>query len=238
MFNKILVLALIATSFLFGSLKQQTTTVQNITKDSATIGIGNLTTGQSGVIVHNFDDAKSIIIADFEVVSSSVNSSKVKFKYTNFENKVAIPTPNIEVKNGNTAILNHMYNTSILITPNFESFELVSKNFTEQNFLHSDIFGAYLKSHNRPVPTKEDFVNFCNKHNIGTMFFVLNGMIYVLDSKTFAVLEEYKVKKDIKDSSFMTPFYTNVEDIKLGIFSFGDKNIGDYNSYYKKLLGL
>lgn len=237
MFNKILLSLVLLCSIGFASLKQQTTTLQNVSSDTGVINIGNLTIGQTGVIIHNFDESKSIIIADFEVVSTSPQNSKVKFEYKNFENKVAIPTPNITVKNGDTAILNHMYNTSILIAPNYESFSLVQKNFLSQNFLHSDIFGAYLKSIGQPVPSKEEFREFCNINNIGTIFFVIDSRVYVVDSKTFVVLEEYKVKKETSEEN-MTPFYTNIEDIKLGILNFGASSIENYTNYYSKLIGI
>ncbi|QOG12994.1 plasminogen-binding N-terminal domain-containing protein [Arcobacter sp. FWKO B] len=225
-------------SFAVANLNQQTTTVTNVSKNNATIGIGNLTIGQTGVILHNFDESKSIIIADFEVVSTTISSSSIIFKKPIYENEVAIPTPNISVKNGDTAILNHMYNTSILIVPNIESFRVVTKNFPKQNFLHSDLFASYLKTNNQPVPKRENFSAFCKKHNIGTIFFVVDENIYIVDSQTFTILEEYKIKIDNNTNSFMSPFYTNVEDIKLGLFSFGESSFKDYNSYYSKLLGL
>ncbi|MDY0327821.1 MAG: plasminogen-binding N-terminal domain-containing protein, partial [Arcobacteraceae bacterium] len=67
---------------------------------------------------------------------------------------------------------------------------------------------------------------------------IIEGFVYVVDSKSFAILEEYKVKKEISNNTFMTPFYTNIEDIKLGLFSFGENSISSYNNYYSKLLGL
>jgi hypothetical protein len=224
--------------FATANLNQQTTVLKNVKADSATIDIGNLSIGQTGVIIHNFDESKSIIIADFEVVTTSLNQSTLKFTYIDYDNKVAIPYPKISVKNGDTVILNHMYNTSFIVAPDFESFELVNKNFSSQNFLHSDIFGAYLKTINQPIPSQKDFKDFCKINNIGTIFFIIEGFVYVVDSKSFAILEEYKVKKELSSSTHMTPFYTNIEDIKLGLFSFGENSIASYNNYYSKLLGL
>ncbi len=62
MFNKILLSLALMCSIGFASLKQQTTTLQNVSSDTATINIGNLTIGQTGVIIHNFDEAKSMLM--------------------------------------------------------------------------------------------------------------------------------------------------------------------------------
>ncbi|MDY0327939.1 MAG: plasminogen-binding N-terminal domain-containing protein, partial [Arcobacteraceae bacterium] len=77
--------------FATANLNQQTTVLKNVKEDSATIDIGNLSIGQTGVIIHNFDESKSIITADFEVVTTSLNQSTVKFTYIDYDNTVAIP---------------------------------------------------------------------------------------------------------------------------------------------------
>lgn len=237
MIKKLLLFLFLLSSLVYASLEQQITTISNLSTNSATIDIANLTPGQTGVIIHNFDESKSIIIADFEVTSSSPQNSNISISYKVFENAQAIPTPNIKVQNGDKAILNHMYNTSILIAPNFEVYNLVQNNFKQQNFIHSDILAAYLKSEQEPVPALKDFKKFCEINNIGTLFFAIEDHIYIVDAKTFIIIEEYKIKVETSDEN-MTPFYTNVEDIKLGIFNFGASSIENYNNYYLQLLGL
>ena len=132
-----------------------------------------------------------------------------------------------------------MYNSSLLIAPNFDSFQAVRSEFAENNFMHSDVFAAKLKYKNKPYPTKEDIQEFAIEQNLGTIFFVLDGKIYVVDTKTFTILDSYKFVFDQKEQQ--TPFYTRVEDIESPFyqvaFIFGNEKLA-YNDYYKQILGL
>jgi hypothetical protein len=58
------------------SLKIKEIKIENVTQDSATIKMGNLKIGQSGVIIHKVNN-KSLIISNAVVTSSLANSSKL-----------------------------------------------------------------------------------------------------------------------------------------------------------------
>ena len=77
------------------------------------------------------------------------------------------------------------------------------------------------------------------EQNLGTVFFVLDGKIFVVDSKTFTILDSYRFTFDQKEQQI--PFYTRVEDIESPFyqiaFIFGDEKL-TYNDYYKKILGI
>ena len=57
------------------SLKTIPIKITNITENKTTIDIGNLTIGQSGVVVHVYNDDKKLIISNAQVIESNKTSS-------------------------------------------------------------------------------------------------------------------------------------------------------------------
>ena len=224
------------------SIKPLGIKIDNIANNKSTINVGNLIVGQTGVVVHIFDNDKKLIVSNAKVISSNSNSSVVEFfKFEDLKQN-AIPTSKREVVNNDMLILNYMYNSSLLITPTLDAFQTVRDNFKLNNFVHSDIFAARLKVDHNPYPTKEDIQNFAIEQNLGTIFMVIENRVYVIDTKTFTILANYSVSYE-KNGSTM-PFYTRIENIEETIFSwsyfdfFSGKGSMSYNDYYKRILGI
>ncbi len=249
-------------------LHQTLLKVTQVTQDTATINMGNLKIGQSGIIEHTYEDGNQIIVSSAYVIESNQSTSKIKFIPFLDLKQNAIPTSNRTVENGDKFLLNYLYDFSLLITPNNESFKLVRKKFRNNAFLHSDVFGSYLKFIYRPLPTKEIIQDFALSQNMGTVFIVLESNLYVLDTRTFTILDKRALK--YVEGEKQMPFYTRVEGIKHSIFTedytkwirlakkylgddkrsedeiiYGDLSTEktkdpklDYTQYYKKLLGV
>lgn len=216
--------------------------VENIENNQSKINVGNLVIGQTGIVVHIFDNDKKLIVANAKVINSDSNSSVVEYFKFNDLKQDAIPTTKRTVQKGDVLVLNYMYNSSLLITPTLESFQMVRDNFKLNNFIHSDIFAAKLKVDHNPYPTKEIIQNFAREQNLGTIFMVVENKVYIIDTKTFALLESYAISYE--NTQNMMPFYTRVEEIEDSIFNLsffdffsGNKNLS-YNDYYKKILGV
>ncbi len=216
--------------------------VENIENNQSKINVGNLVIGQTGIVVHIFDNDKKLIVANAKVINSDSNSSIVEYFKFNDLKQDAIPTTKRTVQKGDVLVLNYMYNSSLLITPTLESFQMVRDNFKLNNFIHSDIFAAKLKVDHNPYPTKEIIQNFAREQNLGTIFMVVENKVYIIDTKTFAILESYAISYE--NTQNMMPFYTRVEEIEDSIFNLsffdffsGNKNLS-YNDYYKKILGV
>lgn len=221
------------------SIKPIGTKIENIVDNKSTINIGNLIVGQSGIAVHIYDNDKRMIVSNAKVISSNNTNTVVEFFKFDDLKQDALPTTKRNVEKGDVLILNYMYNSSLLITPNQDTFQSVRNNFKLNNFIHSDILAAKLKVNNQPYPTKEDFQTFAIEQNLGTIFFVVDNRIYIVDTKTFTILESYSIayeKNEIK-----MPFYTRVEEIESSLFDFSffsDKKSLSYDEYYKRILGL
>ena len=216
--------------------------VENIENNKSNINVGNLTIGQTGIVVHIFNNDKKLIVSNAKVISSDSNGSVVEFFKFDDLKQEAIPTTKKTVQQGDVLVLNYMYNSSLLITPNIESFQTVRDNFKLNNFIHSDIFAAKLKVDHNPYPTKEIIQKFAIEQNLGTIFMVLENKVFIIDTKTFTILESYAISYE--NTQNMMPFYTRIEEIEDSIFnlSFFDffsetKNLS-YNDYYKRILGI
>jgi hypothetical protein len=221
------------------SIKPIGTKVENIENNRTTINQGNLIVGQTGIVVHIYDNDKRQIVANAKVISSTNNSSVVEFFEFADLKQDALPTSIRKAEKGDVLVLNYMYNSSLLIAPTLDSFQTVRENFKLNNFLHSDIFAAKLKVDNNPYPTKEDIQKFAIQQNLGTIFFVLDNKIFIVDTKTFTVLQTYAYAYESNEKQ--KPFYTRVEEIEESIFDFSffsDKKSLSYDDYYKRILGI
>jgi hypothetical protein len=233
---KIILFFILNISLIYANVfKEERLAISNVNNQTATIQKVNLKVGQSGVIVHNFKNNRSMILKKAVVISSDDNLTTIKFLDSDIFSQDSIATTNLEPQNNDMFILNHMYNISLLIVPNFESYKTVKNQFNS-NFINSDLFAGYLKINDKPVPTQEDFQDFTNSNNISTIYFVINSYLYILDSNTFKVIK--KVALEINDKNFQTPFYTYIENIEKSVFNFIDKNkIEDFDKYYLQLIG-
>ena len=129
-----------------------------------------------------------------------------------------------------------MYRNATIIAPNHNIFTQIRDTFSKVNFIHPDIFASYLKLENAPVPSKKDMMIFAKKNNIGIFYFYIQNKIYMVDMRTFKVIDNYELKAN--DETDISPFYTRIKGIKMSLFDFGAKKVENYSLYYKKLLNL
>jgi len=231
------ILLLFVISAYAGTFDEQITKLTNTNTKQATIGIGNLQIGQSGIIINNDVKEKTVIICYGIVTSTDENSSNITFTFQDILVQDAIPKTNLLPKNGDNFVLNHLYKNSMIIAPNFQAFNSVKKLYSNVNFLDSDFFAAYLKMNNNPTPTKEDITKFAHQNDFGRIFIITGNVINTVDALSFKILETTPFTLD--DNTTNSPFYANIDGIKTSTFDFfGADNIGDYNQYYKKLLGI
>lgn len=221
------------------SIKPLGVKIENIKDNKSTINVGDLIVGQSGIVVHIVDNDKRLIISNAKVISSTGSSSVVEFFKFDDLKQDALPTSKREIEIGDILVLNYMYNSSLLIAPSLDSFQAIRENFRLNNFIHSDIFAAKLKINNKPYPTKEDFQEFAIEQNLGTMFFAVDKKVFIVDTKTFKILESYAL--DYGNNENQMPFYTRVEEIEASLLDFSlfsSNKSTSYDDYYKRILGL
>ena len=218
------------------NLKEHKYTIENVEKNKALIHKGSLIVGQSGIVVHNFSNDKSIILSKATVISTNKENSIIKFINSDILKQDSLVTTTLKPQNGDDFILNNLYKVSLLIAPNYDAYKGMIYGLSN-NFIDSELFAGYLKINNTPVPKQKDFQDFMNKNNIGTLYIILKNKLYIIDALSFKTLISIDIK--LKNTNTTTPFYTNIKEIKTSMFDWtSDEKIKDYNTYYSKLLGL
>lgn len=217
-------------------LSQKTIDIVDVKKDIATIDMGNLKVGQSGIVTQSYSKSESIILNQAVVIESNNASSKIKLLKTDIFNQKAIPTSKKVASKNSKFVLNHLYGTSLLIVPNYESKVEVMKNFSSQYFFNEDNFASFLKLVAKPIPTKKQIQEFCSKNQIGTIFVAIKDKAYILDAISFKVLDSKKI--DVASEDVKVPFFSKIEKIEKGFWDFGEDEIKDYNKHYSKVIGL
>jgi hypothetical protein len=233
---KIILLTIFAIYINAVNLEEKTSKIIKITNNTAIINMGNLKIGQTGIVIHKFKNKKSIILAKATIISSSDDNSVIEFSNKDILEQTNLANTNLKPQENDIFLLNHMYDVSLLIVPNFEIYKNITSNY-KNNFINSDIFAAYLKINNNPFPKKEDFIKFCKKHTIGTIYIIISSNLYILDGSNFTLLKIENI--EINNKQFQVPFYTNIKDIEKSFFNFSSKEkIDNYDNYYKKILGI
>ena len=189
--------------------EQKQTAIYNTNEKTAIIKVGMLSLGQSGIIMHKFENKKSMILTNAIVTESNDNNSTITFVKSDILIQNALPLTNVKPSNKDIFVLNHLWTTSLLITPNYESKQRISNAYYKNNFIDTDIFAAWLKINSTPLPTKEDFKKFTLANNIGTIFVQLENKLYIVDAISFKVIEERNIL--IKDKKMQVPFFSNVQ---------------------------
>ncbi len=194
------------------------TKLQKVNDNTATINVGNLRVGQSAVIQHDFENGKKIIVANAYVTSSKESSSTLKLLPFLDLKQNAIPTSNRKAISGDIAIINYMYASSLVIAPSRDAFIATREKFQDNNFLHADLFASKLKIIGEPLPSKKTIQDYAISQNLGTIFFVIDSIVYIVDTKTFTILQKDTISYNFVETT-QIPFYTRVEKIEKNLFS-------------------
>lgn len=222
---------------LFLPLLSEQFLLQKIVKNKAIIKAQNLPIGQSGIVLHKFKNQKSIILSYATVIQSNIKQSTIEFLNINTISQEALPTTNLKPSINDIFIPRHLYKASLMIVPNFEAKQKVQKLYPTHTFLNNDIFASFLKIHDIPVPTKKTIQDFAISNNLGSIIFSINNKVYLVDTLSFKIIKTHSIA--LQDKSFITPFLTNVKEIRTSSFDFTSLDkIENYNKYYKQLLGI
>ncbi len=216
------------------SVKPMGIKLQDVLNNKSKIDEGNLTIGQSGIVVHIYDNGQRLIVSNAKVVKSDETSSVVEFFPFDDLEQDAVPTTKRKARGGDILVLNYLYDSSLIIAPSKEVFDSVKSNFKYNRFLQPDIFAAQLKFDHKPYPSKEDIQKFAIKQNLGTIFIVVNQKVYILDTKTLKKLAVYDMT--YKKEKVAMPFYSRVKDVKSSIFSSSLLKSASYEKYYLDIL--
>jgi len=194
----------------------------------------NIVVGSSGIVTHTFKNGISTIVARADVIKKDAGKATIRFEVFKLSAQDAFPKPGIVPVVGDKVSLNYLYNRALIVAPNYKVYKEVTKHFTQIQWVHPDIVGAYLAKINRPNPDRTIFEKACEINSAGLIFFALNNHGYFVDCNNFKTIKEVKTGY-IKKAQ--VPFYTRVKAIETSWIKWSSGDITDYNSYYRNIIG-
>ena len=176
----------------------------------------DIAVGSSGVVMHKFANGDRSIVARAVVAEKMGNLAKV------------LPSQ------GDTVILNFLYNRALLVVPNAEIYEQIVAAFPNITFIHPDLAGAHLSYNFKPNPSRDDFRKMCSNNAAGLIFIALDKESLFADCGSF---ESLKTFASGEVSYYQIPFYSRVGKIDTMFFDVLNGQINDYDRHYRYLLG-
>lgn len=223
-------------SSLYGSvLKSKIESVDN-EKNVATIKVDKVDVGMTGFVVHEFTQNHASILKNVEVDSFDADSGIATLKlskYNDLEN-LALPRGKWSVKAGDSVVLAVGYSRAMLIAPNSDIYNKITKSAKTIQWLHPDIFVSILSMNGHPTPLKEDFEKMSSSTHIGLVFIYLEQKLYTLDSKSLKILNISDLSLEQKDIKL--PFYSRIEKIDSAWFGEGSDELEAYEPHYYSLM--
>jgi hypothetical protein len=228
----------VATSLTAASFERQELVLSNANSTTAQATVNTpLLKGESGFIVRNFGANEMIIVSRAIVTQSTKTTANFVFAPYNGANQSSLPTFSTLPQNGDKLIIHPFGKRSLILAPNFETYQKTAALMSSEDVIHPDHFATYLLSHYNPTPKKEDIQNFCENYSVEFLYIAsTNGSLQIRDCGSLQLLENKEVTSTRgATSADVLPFYHRVSEIKRGLFDFGPKSIEKFDPYYSKL---
>lgn len=209
-----------------------------VEKDRATITADNLREGMSGFIVRNFDAVHSTIIANARVEQLNPSNGRAILKLSEYDGlrQNSLPSGNWTPAPSDTAILAYDYERAILIAPNDDTYDAVTKSISGIEWIHPDNFATYLSYEGHPTPLVEDFRRYCTANSIGLLYIQSAQNLFTLDCKSFTLLQTTPSLN--KTATEQTPFFTRIPTIRAAWWGEGSSRLDSYEPYYLEQIAL
>ena len=217
------------------ALEPTTTIVQSLSEDGFYIDASFKTIkGASAIVTQNLAGIKSVVA---RAVVSEINSDTIKLEIIQKDilEQDALPKTDTKIQIADEVHLNFLYDRAMLIAPNEKVYKAIEQKFNSIYFLHPDILAALMIREYKLSPKKEDFKLICSNNALGLIVFGLENSVVFVDCYSFSVL--YKEDFNFEDKSFTSPFYSRIKGYQKVFFDFFEKEVRDFNSYYKELIG-
>lgn len=236
-------LFLVMCLFLFGSFAQaqsffkefKTTVLEANEKQIVITDSPEFVVGASGIVSHKFDEKHTTIIARVDVMSK--DGTKAVLRVDKFEmlSQGAFPDTGIKPVIGDEVTINYLYDRALIVVPNQNTFNEVTKKFNTITWIHPDVVAAYLAKLYRPNPDKKIFQQACYQNAASIIFFGIENKGYFVDCHNFRIVQSIDVKNGGEPE---LPFYSRInKQVDSSWFSWDSSKISDYNNYYAYLLG-
>lgn len=219
-----LIIFLLFGSFLFAN------EIVSINQNGAKIHTTSYPIGTSGIVIHHYDKKHASIVA--RAIVTGVDT--IRFEVFDALAQDALPRPKTLPQKGDEVILGYLYDRALIIAPNLATYQAIA-NKIEEETLHPDLFATELSKAKHPVPSREDFKNFCNKYALAKIYIAFKDGSAIVDCYSFQQIGSLQVGS--LGENIKLPFYSRLKEIESSIFDFfGKKEIQNYDAYYKSLM--
>ncbi len=215
-----------------------TSPLLDVQESQASITAENLREGMSGFIVRQFDATHSTIIANARVDQVNPSNGRAILALSEYDGlrQNSLPSGDWKPKASDIAVLAHDYERALLITPNEDSYDAISKSIPNIEWIHPDNYATYLSYEGHPTPLKEDFHRYCTANSVGLLYIQSAQTLFTLDCKSFALLQTTPSVQ--KTTTEQTPFYTRIPTIRAAWWGEGSSRLDGYEPYYLEQIAL
>lgn len=210
----------------------------DIQGERASIEAPQLKVGMSGFIVRKFDATHSTIIANARVEQTNPSNNRAIVRISQYDglHQDALPSGSWSPKPSDEAVLAFDYGRALLIAPNEDTYEAITKSIPGIEWIHPDNYATFLSYEGHPTPLVEDFHDYCTANSIGLVYIQSAQTLFTLDCKSFALLDSAPSVQ--KNNSAQTPFFTHIPKIRAAWWGKGSSRLDAYEPYYLEQIAL
>jgi hypothetical protein len=215
-----------------------TTPLLEVQGDKATIVAENLREGMSGFIVRQFDATHSTIIANARVEKTNPANHRAILHLSDYTglHQEALPSGNWKPKSLDIAVLAYDYKRALLIAPNEETYDALTKSISGVEWIHPDLYATYLSYEGHQTPLVSDFNRYCTANSIGLLYIHSADHLFTLDCKSFTLLQSTPLKR--VSGKEQTPFFSRIPTIRGAWWGEGSSSLKSYEPYYLEQIAL
>ena len=227
--KKILVILFASGYFLFANTLPSSisTSVSNI-KEGQIHVTANVPKGMSGIIIHNYGHGLSAIT--HTTISLGSGQASIQ-EYTTMQHE-NIPSIKTAVTVGDKVIFGNFYNNALLIAPNQNSYNQITKSF-HKNWIHPDAFALAFMQNGESSLSLENLKAFSKLNQIGLILLVDKNKVLILDPMSKKFLGALNMQ--INQSNPISPFYARFNQMDVSTFGLSEKS---YTPYFESIAGV
>lgn len=214
------------------------TPLLDIDGEHASIEAPQLRVGMSGFIVRQFDATHSTIIANARVEQTNPSNNRAIVRISKYDglHQDALPSGSWSPKPSDKAVLAYDYGRALVIAPDEDTYDAITKSISGIEWIHPDNYATYLSYEGHPTPLVEDFHNYCTANSIGLLYIQSAQTLFTLDCKSFTLLESTPSVQ--KTAEAQTPFFTHIQTIRSAWWGEGSSRLDAFEPYYLEQIAL
>ena len=204
-----------------------TTSISNIENGQIHLAT-NVPKGMSGIIMHNYGHGLSAITH----ASISLGAGQASIQnYTTLSHE-NIPSIKTAVSIGDKVIFGNFYNNALVIAPNQNSYNQITKSF-HKNWIHPDAFALDFMKNGESSLSLENLKTFSKLNQIGLVLLVDKDKVLILDPMSKQFVGALNIQTN--QANPMSPFYARFNQMDVSLFGVSQNS---YTPYFQSIAGL